>query len=65
MHLNKINILNYFVSKESFFSLVLLFDFKDEEESSKSNLRDDGLALDALLVLVSGNVQEDSLLFSS
>jgi len=53
------------VSNESFFSLLLLFDFKDEEESSKSNLRDDGLALDALLLLVSGNVHEDSLLFSS
>lgn len=65
IHLNKINLSNYFKSGESFFSPLLLFDFNDEVESSKSTFRDDGLALDALLLLVSGNVQDDSLLFSS
>lgn len=56
---------NYFKSDESFFSLLLLFDFKDDEESSGSTFGDDGLMFDTLLLLVSGKVQEDSLLFSS
>lgn len=63
----KINFINYFKSEESFFSLVLLFDFKDDEESSKSIFGNgEPATLDALLLLVSaGNVHEDSLLFSS
>lgn len=58
---------NYFKSEESFFSLLLLFNFKDDEESSKSTFGNDRLGVvdDALLLFVSGNVQEDSLLFSS
>lgn len=55
----------YLKSEESFFSLLLLFDFRDDDESSKSTFREDGLVFDVLILLVSGNVQEDSLLFSS
>lgn len=55
----------YLESEVSFFSQLLLFDFKDDDESSKSTFREDGLVLDVLILLVSGNVQEDSLLFSS
>lgn len=59
---------NYFRSEEhSFFSLLLLFDFRDngEQQLSKSTFGDDVLASGVLLMLVLGNVQEDSLLFSS
>lgn len=58
---------NYFRSEEpSFFSLLLLFDFNDNgEQPSKSTFGDDVLASEVLLMLVLGNVQEDSLLFSS
>lgn len=61
-----INLINYFRSDKSFFSLLLLFDFNDDEESSKSTFVGNGLAaLGTLLLLVSGRVHEDSLLFSS
>lgn len=59
-------IINYFKLEESIFSLIFLFDdFKDDEEFSESTFEFDGLALCTILLFVSGNVQEDSLLFSS
>lgn len=45
--------------------MLLLDDFKDDEDSSKSTFELDGLALRMMRLFVSGNVQEDSLLFSS